>query len=81
MLINSQAPYLTAKFLIFENTYMENTTVRFYQVAKELKGLTNPSQIWRAFNTSPQIVKIRKSYGKLKEGLLKAQQIIGVSAF
>ncbi len=45
MLINSQAPYLTAKFLIFENTYMENTTVRFYQVAKELKGLTNPPQI------------------------------------
>ncbi|MCX8748237.1 helix-turn-helix transcriptional regulator [Snodgrassella sp. B3088] len=59
---------------------MENTTARLYQAAKELKGLTNPSQIARAFNTSPQTVKNWESRGMSKEGLLKAQQIIGVSA-
>lgn len=59
---------------------MKNTTARLYQAAKELKGLTNPSQIARAFNTSPQTVKNWESRGMSKEGLLKAQQIIGVSA-
>ncbi|PIT41798.1 S24 family peptidase [Snodgrassella alvi] len=59
---------------------MENTTARLYQAAKKLKGLTNPSQIARAFNTSPQTVKNWESRGMSKEGILKAQQIIGVSA-
>ena len=59
---------------------MENTTARLYQAARELKGLKNISQIARAFNTSPQTVKNWESRGMSKEGLLKAQQIIGVSA-
>ena len=59
---------------------MENSTARLYQAARELKGLKNISQIARAFNTSPQTVKNWESRGMSKEGLLKAQKIIGVSA-
>ena len=61
--------------------FMENSTARLYQAARELKGLKNISQIARAFNTSPQTVKNWESRGMSKEGLLKAQQIIGVSAY
>ena len=60
--------------------FMKNSIVRLYQAARELKGLKNISQIARAFNTSPQTVKNWESCGMSKEGLLKAQQIIGVSA-
>lgn len=65
---------------MLENIFMEKSTARLYQAAKELKGLINPSQIARAFNTSPQTVKNWESRGMSKEGLLKAQQVIGVSA-
>ena len=65
---------------MLENSFMENSTARLYQAARELKGLKNISQIARAFNTSPQTVKNWESRGMSKEGLLKAQKIIGVSA-
>ncbi|PIT10707.1 hypothetical protein BGI40_01595 [Snodgrassella communis] len=65
---------------MLENVSMENSTARLYQAAKKLKGLINPSQIARALNTSPQTVKNWESRGMSKEGLLKAQHVIGVSA-
>ena len=59
---------------------MDKSTERLYQAAKELKSLKNPSQVARAFNTSPQTIKNWETRGISKEGLLKAQEIIGVSA-
>lgn len=59
---------------------MENSTARLYQAANELKGLKTPSQVARALNTSPQTVKNWESRGISKDGLLRAQEVIGVSA-
>jgi len=59
---------------------MENSTARLYQAARELKDLKNTSQIARAFNTSSQTIKNWELREISKQGLLKAQRIIGVSA-
>lgn len=59
---------------------MDIQMTRLYQAAKELKGIDGQSNIARMLGTSPQTVKNWEIRGISKQGLVKAQEVLGVSA-
>jgi hypothetical protein len=59
---------------------MHETMTRLYAAAKKLTGISGQSELARALNTSPQVVKNWETRGVSKQGMLMAQRSIGVSA-
>lgn len=59
---------------------MHNQMKRLYEAAKSLKEITGQSELARALNTSPQVVKNWEARGVSKQGMLTAEQSIGCSA-
>lgn len=59
---------------------MHKSMERLYKAAKDLKGISSPSNLGRAINASPQTIKNWEKRGVSKEGMLAAQRTIGCSA-
>lgn len=59
---------------------MHETMIRLYQAAKELKSVEGQSALARLLETSPQTVKNWESRGISSQGILKAADVVGVSA-
>lgn len=59
---------------------MHETTVRLYEAAKAIRQIDGQSELARALNLSPQVVKNWESRGVSKDGLLIAEQKLGCSA-
>jgi len=72
----------------FNNKMFSSSTVavmhiqmeRLYRAAKILKNIEGQSNLARFLNASPQTVKNWEERGVSKQGLLKAQDVIGCSA-
>ena len=59
---------------------MHKTMERLYEAAKALKGIQGQSDVGRALNMSPQVIKNWEARGVSKQGRLAAQQLIGCNA-
>lgn len=60
--------------------YMHEQMKRLYEAAKILKRLYGQSELARAINASPQTIHNWQERGISKQGMLKAQEVIGCSA-
>lgn len=59
--------------------YMHETMKRLYESARSLKGIEGQSNLARFLNETPQTVKNWENRGVSKQGMIKAEQMIGGS--
>lgn len=59
---------------------MHEQMKRLYEAAKVLKRIYGQSELARAINASPQTIHNWQERGISKQGMLKAQEVIGCSA-
>lgn len=59
---------------------MHEQMKRLYEAAKVLKHVCGQSELARLFNVSPQTIHNWQSRGISKQGMLKAQELVGCSA-
>ena len=60
--------------------FMHEQMKRLYEAAKVLKRIYGQSELARAINASPQTIHNWQERGISKQGMLKAQEVIGCSA-
>lgn len=76
----ANAAFNNAVFMAPTISRMHETAERLYFCAKQLRGISGQSELARALNVSPQMVKNWESRGISFEGMLKAERELGCRA-
>lgn len=77
--LKSNAMFNNAMFNSNKIVVMHIQMERLYQAAKLLKGVSGQSDLARALNASPQTINNWEERGISKQGMVKAQEVIGCS--